>query len=247
MKQKNRPVNNLSRIFLWRSAFFWTWLAILIILIIPAYLSIKFNTDWPTPINALRSLIRGEPESSTTFVAKRSFHIFTVLMPGDISVRLPSHSAVAEEQKLLGRITLREYKAGDQINLEELGPQLTAGVNYQVQDIDVPNSLSWLRPGDTASFVLIEISCPSSTHTVSSVTPTASTCLSTEIAGTKSHNLLDAVILENGTMEKDGLMSFLVAIPTGENQDVLPMLGRDAGNIIAYLQEEAPSAVTPTP
>jgi len=48
-------------------------------------------------------------------------------------------------------------------------------------------------------------------------------------------------------MEKDGLMSFLVAIPTGENQDVLPLLGRDAGNIIAYLQEEAPSAVTPTP
>jgi len=37
-------------------------------------------------------------------------------------------------------------------------------------------------------------------------------------------------------MEKDGLMSFLVAIPTtGGNQDALSLLDRDPENVIAYL------------
>ncbi len=240
MKQKNRPANHLSRIFTWRSASFWAWLAVSAILVIPAYLSIHFNMGWPTPINALRSLIRGEPQSSTTFSAKHPLQYFTVLTQNDIDVHSPSHAHDAEERKLLGRITLRDYQTGDEIHLEELGPQLAPGVQYQVQDIDVPDSLGWLRPGDTASFVLIETSCLSNTRPAPSSTPTSSsttsTCLPIQTTRTNSPNLLNAVILENGTMEKDGLMSFLVAIPTtGGNQDALSLLDRDPENVIAYL------------
>ena len=241
MKQKNRPANHLSRIFSWRSAFIWIWLAVSAILFIPAYLSIYFNTGWPTPIDALRSLIRGE---STTFTATHRIHIFTVLtqrdIQNDIEVHSPSPTLDAEKQKLLGQITLRGYQAGDEIHLEELGPQLAPGVQYQVQNIDVPDSLGWLRPGDTASFVLIETSCLSNTRTTPSSTPTSSsttsTCLPIQTTRTNSPNLLNAVVLENGTMEKDGLMSFLVAIPTtGGNQDALSLLDRDPENVIAYL------------
>jgi len=251
MKQKNRHVNNLARSVPWRSAFFWTWLAISVILIIPAYLSIQFKQNWPTPINAIRSLIRGEPQSSITFFAKRSIHIFTVLTQDEIEVRPASYSNLSTEQKLLGRITLREYKTGDELSPNKLGPQLTAGVNYQVQEITVPDSLSWLIPGDTASFVLIDTSCPSSTRIPTSATPapssTTSTCLPTQATGTKFPNLLDAVILENGTVEKDGLISFLVAIPTDENQAVLSLLDKDTGNIVAYLLVNVSSGATPTP
>jgi len=59
--------------------------------------------------------------------------------------------------------------------------------------------------------------------------------------------LLDVMILEKGPVEQDGLVSFLVAIPADENQNVLPLLDRDTGNIVAYLLKQAPAEVSPLP
>lgn len=189
----------------------------------------------PNPFDALVAQLLPSSPPSLVFVAVDNLPVFTVLSKANLGVEQNSQiehtysndQIEQQAEQLYNRITLRSYMKGDKISSRELGPKLTSGISYQIREIAAASAFSWMHSGDTLNLLLIDTTC-SSQNPVPAKMPSA--CFS----HAPSHVLTDVVILQVGTVEKDGTIPLLVAIPDVENKEELALLDHDIQNIIAY-------------
>jgi hypothetical protein len=191
--------------------------------------------DLPNPFDFIRARLLPSSPPPIVFVARDNLPMFTVLTKANFDIEQNSqhqnayNSSQVEQRRQLfyNRITLRPYAKGEAITLSDLGPKVSSDITFQVREIDAMSTFSWMHIGDTLNFLLIDTACSSQNATP---TVTSSECLSQA----SSHMLLDVVILQVGTVEKDGTTPLLVAIPSVENKEELPLLDHDIQHIIAY-------------
>jgi hypothetical protein len=248
---------------------FVVWIIILIIL----SQAIINHTKVPWSLNLktlFEPIITGSAPPAVRFYAGCDIAIFTILTPENITNTTPtstdqvnngtcnqSSSPTPDMKALLGHITMRYYAAGEQIDSSDLGPRISFKSPFEVREIVVDSATTWIEPGDTMNFFLIEVPCSASSQIATRGTPTFATtgpvfgCVSTPLATAKPYVLVNTTILRLGTPGGGGLIPYLVAIPTDKvdnNQGAIALLDSNAEMTIAYPEFNAvPTEATATP
>ena len=229
------------------------------------------SIPWSLNLNALfEPVITGHTSPAVRFYARCDITIFTVLTQENITNTMLASTDQAiqgtcnqtslptsDMKAWLGHITMRDYAAGERVDLSDLGPRISLNSPFEIREIIVDSTTAWIQPGDTMNFFLIEVPCSSASQIASPGTPTSSStgpifgCLSRALASAKPYTLGNTTILRLGTPGGGGLIPYLVAIPTDKvdhNQGAIALLDSNAEMTIAYPEFNAvPTEATATP